>query len=137
MIAKILVGLAILVVVLIAVIILQPSGTAAIAASPPDTSLALVSVAPLAKLESHERRMGWDVPWLSFGADFNKELGRLTRRLASVGTLHLVEPSRRVLRTPTIKLMPCQVVPAAPVHEFDPNHSPHQRTARKRLSCTP
>ena len=107
MIAKILVGLAILVVVLIAVIILQPSGTAAIAASPPDTSIALVSLAPLAKLESHERRMGWDVPWFSSGADFNKELGRLTRSLASVGTLHLVEPSRRVLRTPTIKLMPC------------------------------
>jgi predicted dithiol-disulfide oxidoreductase (DUF899 family) len=37
-----------------------------------DTSLALVSRAPLAKIEAHKARMGWTVPWYSsFGNDFN------------------------------------------------------------------
>jgi predicted dithiol-disulfide oxidoreductase (DUF899 family) len=37
-----------------------------------DTSLVLVSRAPLAKIESFKRRMGWMVPWYSsFGNDFN------------------------------------------------------------------
>jgi predicted dithiol-disulfide oxidoreductase (DUF899 family) len=37
-----------------------------------DTSLALVSRAPLGKIEPFKRRMGWTVPWYSsFGSDFN------------------------------------------------------------------
>jgi len=37
-----------------------------------DTSLALVSRAPLAKIEPFKQRMGWIVPWYSsFGSDFN------------------------------------------------------------------
>jgi predicted dithiol-disulfide oxidoreductase (DUF899 family) len=37
-----------------------------------DTSLILVSRAPLAKIEAFKRRMGWTVPWYSsFGSDFN------------------------------------------------------------------
>jgi len=37
-----------------------------------DTSLVLVSRAPLAKIEAFKRRMGWMVPWYSsFGSDFN------------------------------------------------------------------
>lgn len=37
-----------------------------------DVSLALVSRAPLQKLEAYKRRMGWDLPWYSsFGSDFN------------------------------------------------------------------
>ncbi len=36
------------------------------------TSLALVSRAPLAKIEPFKKRMGWTVPWYwSFGSDFN------------------------------------------------------------------
>jgi len=36
------------------------------------TSLALVSRAPLAKIEPFKRRMGWTFPWYSsFGSDFN------------------------------------------------------------------
>jgi predicted dithiol-disulfide oxidoreductase (DUF899 family) len=36
------------------------------------TSLALVSRAPLAKIEPYKKRMGWTVPWYSsFGSDFN------------------------------------------------------------------
>jgi predicted dithiol-disulfide oxidoreductase (DUF899 family) len=37
-----------------------------------DTSFALVSRAPLAKLEDYKARKGWDVPWYSsYGSDFN------------------------------------------------------------------
>src|ERR1700680_2261118 len=37
-----------------------------------DTTLALVSRAPLAKIEPFRQRMGWTVPWYSsFGSDFN------------------------------------------------------------------
>ncbi len=37
-----------------------------------DISLALVSRAPLAKIEPFKRRMGWTAPWYSsFGSDFN------------------------------------------------------------------
>ena len=36
------------------------------------TSLALISRAPLAKIEPYKKRMGWTVPWYSsFGSDFN------------------------------------------------------------------
>ncbi|MEO0441540.1 MAG: DUF899 domain-containing protein [Pseudomonadota bacterium] len=37
-----------------------------------DTSLVLVSRAPLEKLLGYRKRMGWDLPWVSsFGSDFN------------------------------------------------------------------
>ncbi len=37
-----------------------------------DTSFAAISRAPLAKIESFKKRMGWTFPWLSsFGNDFN------------------------------------------------------------------
>jgi len=37
-----------------------------------DTNLVLVSRAPLAKLETYKKRMGWEIPWFSsFGSDFN------------------------------------------------------------------
>ena len=36
------------------------------------TSLALVSRAPLTRIESYKKRMGWAIPWYSsFGSDFN------------------------------------------------------------------
>src|SRR5215813_7880186 len=39
------------------------------------TSLAVVSRAPLAKIEPFKRRMGWTFPWYSsFGTDFNYDL---------------------------------------------------------------
>jgi predicted dithiol-disulfide oxidoreductase (DUF899 family) len=41
-----------------------------------DTTFALVSRAPLPKLEAFRRRMGWDVPWYSsFDSDFNVDFG--------------------------------------------------------------
>jgi predicted dithiol-disulfide oxidoreductase (DUF899 family) len=37
-----------------------------------DTSFALVSRAPIAKIEAYRRRMGWTIPWFSsFDSDFN------------------------------------------------------------------
>jgi predicted dithiol-disulfide oxidoreductase (DUF899 family) len=41
-----------------------------------ETSFALVSRAPLPKLEAFRRRMGWDIPWYSSAAsDFNVDFG--------------------------------------------------------------
>src|SRR5258708_11582359 len=41
-----------------------------------DTSLVLVSRAPLAKIEPYKARMGWSVPWRSsYGSDFNYDFG--------------------------------------------------------------
>ena len=40
------------------------------------TSYAMVSRAPLAKLERWKARKGWDIPWYSsFGTDFNYDFG--------------------------------------------------------------
>ena len=41
-----------------------------------DTTLALVSRAPLERIEGYRKRMGWDRPWYSsFASDFNVDLG--------------------------------------------------------------
>jgi len=41
-----------------------------------DTTFALVSRAPLAKLERWRAKQGWDLPWYSsFGSDFNYDFG--------------------------------------------------------------
>jgi predicted dithiol-disulfide oxidoreductase (DUF899 family) len=41
-----------------------------------DTSFALVSRAPLVKVEPYKKRMGWAIPWYSsFDSDFNVDLG--------------------------------------------------------------
>jgi predicted dithiol-disulfide oxidoreductase (DUF899 family) len=41
-----------------------------------DTSFALVSRAPIAKIEAYRRRMGWSIPWVSsFESDFNVDFG--------------------------------------------------------------
>jgi len=41
-----------------------------------DTTLLLVSRAPLAKLVAYRDRMGWDIPWVSSaGSDFNRDIG--------------------------------------------------------------
>ncbi len=41
-----------------------------------DTSFALVSRAPIDKIEPYRKRMGWELPWYSsFGSDFNVDLG--------------------------------------------------------------
>jgi predicted dithiol-disulfide oxidoreductase (DUF899 family) len=41
-----------------------------------DTSFAVVSRAPIGKIEGYRKRMGWSLPWLSsFGSGFNHDLG--------------------------------------------------------------
>jgi predicted dithiol-disulfide oxidoreductase (DUF899 family) len=41
-----------------------------------DTAYALVSRAPLAKLEAWKAKRGWDIPWYSsYGSDFNYDFG--------------------------------------------------------------
>jgi predicted dithiol-disulfide oxidoreductase (DUF899 family) len=41
-----------------------------------DTSFALVSRAPIAKIEAYRKRMGWEIPWYSsFETDFNVDFG--------------------------------------------------------------
>jgi predicted dithiol-disulfide oxidoreductase (DUF899 family) len=41
-----------------------------------DTSFALVSRAPVAKIEPYRKRMGWTIPWYSsFESDFNVDFG--------------------------------------------------------------
>jgi predicted dithiol-disulfide oxidoreductase (DUF899 family) len=41
-----------------------------------DTSFALVSRAPIEKIEAYQKRMGWTVPWYSsFEGDFNVDFG--------------------------------------------------------------
>jgi predicted dithiol-disulfide oxidoreductase (DUF899 family) len=41
-----------------------------------DTSFALVSRAPIAKIEAYRKRMGWTIPWYSwFGGDFGVDFG--------------------------------------------------------------
>jgi predicted dithiol-disulfide oxidoreductase (DUF899 family) len=44
-----------------------------------DTSFALVSRAPLSKIQPFKKRMGWTVPWVSsFESDFNRDFGVTT-----------------------------------------------------------
>ena len=41
-----------------------------------DTSFALVSRAPIARIEAFRKRMGWGIPWYSsFESDFNHDMG--------------------------------------------------------------
>jgi predicted dithiol-disulfide oxidoreductase (DUF899 family) len=41
-----------------------------------DTSFALVSVAPIEKIEAYQKRMGWTIPWVSLaGNGFNADCG--------------------------------------------------------------
>jgi len=41
-----------------------------------DTSFAMVSLAPIEKIEAYRERMGWEIPWYSSaGSDFNRDLG--------------------------------------------------------------
>jgi predicted dithiol-disulfide oxidoreductase (DUF899 family) len=42
-----------------------------------DTSFALISRAPIEKIERYRERMGWEIPWYSsFASDFNVDFGR-------------------------------------------------------------
>jgi len=65
-----------------------------------DTSLALVSRAPLANLLTYKRRMGWTVPWFSSsGCDFNVDFGVTNVDGETFGLSVFLRDADRVYRT--------------------------------------
>jgi predicted dithiol-disulfide oxidoreductase (DUF899 family) len=65
-----------------------------------DTSLVLVSRAPLARLEQYKRRMGWTVPWFSSSAsDFNVDFGVTREEGETFGLSVFLRDGERVLRS--------------------------------------
>ena len=65
-----------------------------------DTSLALVSRAPLANLEAYRERMGWTIPWVSSsGRDFNVDFGVTTDQGETFGLSVFLRDGDRVFRT--------------------------------------
>jgi predicted dithiol-disulfide oxidoreductase (DUF899 family) len=65
-----------------------------------DTSLALVSRAPLAQIEAYRQRMGWTIPWYSSaGSDFNRDFGLSRPDGEGFGLSVFIRDGERVLRT--------------------------------------
>ena len=66
-----------------------------------DTTFALVSLAPIERLEAYRRRMGWTLPWYSSaGSDFSRDMGTTTRDGGEMfGLSVFVTEGDRVLRT--------------------------------------
>ena len=66
-----------------------------------DTTFALVSLAPLERLEAYRRRMGWTIPWYSSaGSDFSRDIGTTTRNGGELfGLSVFISEGDRVLRT--------------------------------------
>jgi predicted dithiol-disulfide oxidoreductase (DUF899 family) len=65
-----------------------------------DTSLVLVSRAPLANLESYRRRMGWSVPWYSSAeTDFNRDFGVTTSEGETFGLSIFLRQDDAVFQT--------------------------------------
>lgn len=65
-----------------------------------DTSLILVSRAPLAEIEPIKQRMGWTVPWYSsFGSDFNVDFGLTTDEGETFGLSVFLQEGGNVYRT--------------------------------------
>ncbi len=65
-----------------------------------DTSLALVSRAPMAKIKPYRKRMGWTVPWYSSsGSDFNVDFGVTTDEGETFGLSVFLRDGDSVFRT--------------------------------------
>jgi predicted dithiol-disulfide oxidoreductase (DUF899 family) len=65
-----------------------------------DTSLALVSRAPLQNIEPFKKRMGWTIPWYSSdGSDFNADFGVTTDRGETFGLSVFLRDGDSVYRT--------------------------------------
>jgi predicted dithiol-disulfide oxidoreductase (DUF899 family) len=66
-----------------------------------DTSLVLVSRAPLERLDRYRHRMGWDgIPWYSSeGADFNQDFGVTTPEGETFGLSVFYRDGDEVYRT--------------------------------------
>jgi predicted dithiol-disulfide oxidoreductase (DUF899 family) len=65
-----------------------------------DTSLVLVSLAPLERLRAYQQRMGWTVPWFSSaGSTFNRDLGLSTDEGETFGLSVFVRDGSRIFRS--------------------------------------
>ncbi|QJI32229.1 DUF899 domain-containing protein [Pseudomonas sp. ADAK18] len=65
-----------------------------------NTSLVLVSRAPLEKLKGYKKRMGWDLPWYSsFGSDFNADFGVTTSQGEKHGVSILLRDGDSIYRS--------------------------------------
>lgn len=65
-----------------------------------DVSLALVSRAPLEKIEAFRERMGWSLPWVSsHGNDFNRDFGVTTEAGEDFALSVFLRDDDRVYRT--------------------------------------
>ena len=65
-----------------------------------DTSLALVSLAPLANILGYKKRMGWTVPWYSSsGSDFNVDFGLTSEEGENFGLSVFLRLGDHVYRT--------------------------------------
>src|SRR5262245_9168351 len=65
-----------------------------------NTSLVLVSRAPLANIRRYRKRMGWTVPWFSSAhSDFNRDFGLTTERGETFGLSVFPRDGRSVYRT--------------------------------------
>jgi predicted dithiol-disulfide oxidoreductase (DUF899 family) len=66
-----------------------------------DVSFALVSIAPLTKIEAYRQRMGWNMSWVSSGeSDFNRDFGITTDEGEKHGlSVFLRDDDGRVYRT--------------------------------------
>ena len=65
-----------------------------------DTSLVLVSRAPLANLQRYQKRMGWTIPWYSSeSSDFNVDFGLTTDEGETFGLSVFLRDADRVFRT--------------------------------------
>jgi predicted dithiol-disulfide oxidoreductase (DUF899 family) len=65
-----------------------------------DTSVALVSIAPLEKIEAYRKRMGWTVPWVSSASnDFNRDFGMTTPQGEAHGLSVLLRDGEAIYRT--------------------------------------
>jgi predicted dithiol-disulfide oxidoreductase (DUF899 family) len=65
-----------------------------------DTAFALVSIAPLEKIEAYRKRMGWTLPWVSSAAsDFNRDFGLTTEGGESFGLSVFLRDGDKVYRT--------------------------------------
>jgi predicted dithiol-disulfide oxidoreductase (DUF899 family) len=65
-----------------------------------DTSLAVVSLAPLLQIEKYRKRMGWTFPWYSSdGTDFNRDFGLTTEQGETFGLSAFLREGDEIHRT--------------------------------------
>ncbi len=65
-----------------------------------DTSFAMVSLAPIEKIEAYRQRMGWEIPWYSSeDSNFNRDFGVTTDNYEIFGLSVLIREADEVFRT--------------------------------------